>query len=482
MFIILFPLTLNIRAQGTDDNYMVLDNGLVVLMRPGPGSGLVCLMALVEAGSTTEAEYLGSGISHFVEHMLFKGTPSRGVGVIPAQVKSYGGDMNAWTSFDSTGYRIVVLKEYLRSAAEVLADALQNPLFDPIELEKERQVILREINLNQDDPDRRISRLLFSSAYEKHFYKYPVIGYKDIFEKLTRDNLVNYHQRLYRPDNIVLALTGDFDPRTAREYIKNIFGKWSKAANAPVLAVSPEPVQSAMRKVINTAAVQTCYLEIGFHGPALRNEDLFPMDVLAHILGGDKESRIYKLLVDKKQLASSVNCWSYTPKDKGLFGFDIRFTQNKNLDRIVEVILNQINRVIKKGVKSKEIKRAQRQILSDYVWGLETAVNQARDMCSSYVLTQNPDFFQTYIEGINNVTSKGIVKAAKKYLRSDNLTQVSIIPRTDIPEKLKPALEKSRKKQARQLLTRLADIRAGFNVKDEGKNKIFSKREILKVV
>jgi len=427
---------------------VALDNGLTVLMRHMPGSGLVCLMAIVDAGSTTEGKYIGSGISHFVEHMFFKGTPTRGMGVIPAQIKSYGGRMGGWTSFDYTGYDIVVLKEYFAQAAKVLADAIQNPLFDAAELEKERNVILREINLNEDSPDRKISRLLFSTAYDRHFYKHPIIGYKEVFEKLTRDNLVDYHKQMYTPGNIVLAITGDFDIQTVLPLIKSAFGSWSGSVH-PEPERPREPVQLSTRVLTQPADVETCYLEMAFHGPALKANALFAMDMLSHILGHDRESRLYKILVEKYQLASSVSCWSYTPRDKGLFGVNVRFTDPGDTDRITEIVLSEIDLIIKKGVSRGEMARIRRQILNDYIWGLETSSSQARDIATSYLLTGDYDFSKKYVEGINKTSRKNIARAAGRYLKTQNMTKVALMPRDKCTEvlkaestKIEPAQEK----------------------------------------
>ena len=187
----------------------VLDNGLIVIIDPLPSSPAVAIYALVKTGSATEGKYLGMGISHFVEHMLFKGTEDkRAVGVIAQEVMGLGGNINASTSFDYTMYTLELPKDHFDHGLAIISDMLMNSKFDPQETEKERTVILGEMRLHNDNPDRQLSQMIYSTAYLEHPYKHPVIGYEPLFKAITRDELWDYYKSTYIPNNIILSVAG----------------------------------------------------------------------------------------------------------------------------------------------------------------------------------------------------------------------------------------------------------------------------------
>ena len=202
----------------------VLDNGLIVIIKEDHSSPLVAVEARVRVGSANEGEFAGSGVSHFVEHMLFKGTASRRVGEIEKEIKSYGGTISGFTSYDYSGYQFVVLKEYFVNTLDILKDALFNSSLDPKELERERDVILKEIRLNRDEPTRRLSRLLWSTTYRTHPYRHPIIGYQDLFSKLTRQDLLTYYKKMYIPNNMIVTVVGDIDTEAAYAHVVEAFG------------------------------------------------------------------------------------------------------------------------------------------------------------------------------------------------------------------------------------------------------------------
>jgi len=187
----------------------VLDNGLTVVIKEDHALPIVSIEARFKIGSASEGRFLGSGISHFVEHMLFKGTPTRPHSRIEKEVKSYGGTINGYTSFDSTGYRLTVESKYFKDGLGLMIDVVTNPSFVAEEVEKERAVILKEIILGRDNPGKRAFQLLMSHVYTAHPYKHPIIGYEELFKKITREDLISYHKDHYAPNNMVLGICGD---------------------------------------------------------------------------------------------------------------------------------------------------------------------------------------------------------------------------------------------------------------------------------
>src|SRR5262245_13898684 len=188
-----------------------LTNGLRVLLVPERAAPVVAVQVWVGVGSADE-KLEEAGIAHVHEHLLFKGTAKRGVGEISREIESAGGEINAWTSFDQTVYHIVLASRFFDTALEVLSDAIGAPAFDAGEMAKELEVILEEIKQSQDAPSRVLTQLLYGTAYKKHPYKRPVIGFADVVRKMTRDQVVRFFRRWYTPSNMTLVVVGDIDP------------------------------------------------------------------------------------------------------------------------------------------------------------------------------------------------------------------------------------------------------------------------------
>src|SRR5512145_368699 len=184
-----------------------LANGLTVVIRENHSSPVVAVQVWVKAGSATEPEGR-AGMSHILEHMAFKGTKRRGPGQIAREVEALGGEINAYTSFDQTVYHITISGRYLENAMDILADTLGNSTFDPQELEREREVILEELRMNEDDPGRTVWKALFREAYRVHPYGRPVIGIAETIRNTTREDLVSYFSKYYSPGNMVLVIAG----------------------------------------------------------------------------------------------------------------------------------------------------------------------------------------------------------------------------------------------------------------------------------
>src|SRR3954465_15033036 len=186
-----------------------LENGLTIIVREDHSAPVVSVQAWSMTGSINEGRWLGAGMSHVLEHMLFKGTAKRGAGRIDQEVQDVGGYMNAYTSFDRTVYWINVPTAGATTAIDILCDIMQNATLPADEMAKEKHVILREMDMNQDDPSRRSSRRLFETAYSRSPYRYTVIGYPDVFNELTREDVVAYYREKYTPNNMFFVVVGD---------------------------------------------------------------------------------------------------------------------------------------------------------------------------------------------------------------------------------------------------------------------------------
>src|SRR5437660_692199 len=296
-----------------------LDNGLTIIVREDHSAPVVSAQAWCMTGSIHEGRWLGAGLSHVLEHMLFKGTTTRPGARIDQEVQEAGGYMNAYTSFDRTVYWINVPNTGARVAIDILCDIMQNATLPPDELAKELDVIRREMDMGQDDPARRSGRRLFETAYTRSPYRFTVTGYPDIFNELKPDDIRGYYHEKYAPNNVFFVVAGDARSDEVVAQIREACAK-TKARPLPPVVLPEEPKQIAPREVIEEAPIQLGHLHFCWHIPDLRHPDVPILDALAALLGGGRSSRLYQQVREKKGLANSVDAWTYSPGNPGLFG------------------------------------------------------------------------------------------------------------------------------------------------------------------
>ncbi len=403
-----------------------LGNGLTVVIRENHSSPVVAVQVWVKAGSTTEPEGL-AGMSHILEHMAFKGTSKRGPGQIAREVEALGGEINAYTSFDQTVYHITISGRYLENALDILADTLANSVFDADELSRELEVILEELRMNEDDPGRVVWKALFREAYRVHPYGRPVIGYADTIRKTTRDDLVSYFSNYYYPGNMVLVIAGDIDPGAARPLIEKAFLPL-KGHAAPKSPVSAEPGQEGIRVKVQERDAKRAYLDVGFPGPSMRDEDVFAFDLLSSILGEGETSRLYREVKDRRGLVDSIGCNSYTPKDPGLLMVGAT-GGSKNIAEALRETLVQVFRMAAVPPAGDELARAKTLTESGFLYSLESQGALAGHVGSFEVTLGDAAFEQKYLQKIRAVTAGDILAVAKKYLKPERLNVSAVVPR-----------------------------------------------------
>lgn len=425
-----FLLTSNISYGNEAVLRKVLKNGLTVLAKGTRSKDLITIDVAVRAAPRYEEEYLGAGISHLVEHMLFKGTRARKSGDIEKEVRSYGGLIDGAVSSDFTSYEITVPAKYFSNALALLKDMFLNAAFDPAEAEKEKEVILKEVNLNEDDPDKKIILSLFSNAYIRHPYRYPAIGYENLLKGLTREDLVSYYNSRYVPNNMVITIVGGIDEKEAVSQVDKEFKDFRPPNYKPLNTAEEEPPQLGKKLIEEEAPAALSYLAMGFHSTGILNKDLFAMDVLSMILGRGNNSRLNRALVEEKKAAYSVSASNYTPIDPGLFIISA-VAGKDNIELCEKLILEEIKRARDEYVEDRELETAKRMVLSDYILSRETVQEQAKDLCENEIMTGNYDFSSRYIEGVEKVTKSDIRRAAARYLNNDNLTEARLFPKTD---------------------------------------------------
>ncbi len=433
-------------AQESIEKY-VLDNGLTVIIQPLQSSQAVSIYALVKAGSSTEGEFLGKGISHFVEHMLFKGTVKRKVGEIPKEVKSIGGRINAWTDLDSTMYTLDVPKNEFIKGLDIISDMLMNSAFDPVQVEKEREVIHGEMRLYKDRPERRLSANVFRNVYIRHPYRHPTIGYEPLFDSITRDELYNYYRAKYIPNNIVLSIAGPVDPVLIRPLIQKAFEGF-KQRPYPLRNLDAEQPQMSPRYYEEYYQTPLFRFSLAYPSVALADPDMYALDVLAMAISNGESSRLYKDVYKKRKLVKSITASNYTPADKGIFEIEGVMDQD-NLDPLIKAVKFNLEDIKRRGLTADELAKIKRQVYAQFVYSRQTSSNLASRAALDEAFTGDVQFYQYYSKAVKQVSNEDIKRVAQKYF-VDSALSVTVLK----PLESKP-VEKEKSKNNLTLMQRI---------------------------
>src|SRR4051812_21100261 len=405
----------------------ILPNGLTIIVQEDRSAPVASVQAWCGTGSVDENEHLGAGLSHILEHMLFKGTKTNPANAIAQKVQDVGGYINAYTSFDRTVFWIDAPKDGVTVAIDVLADAMMNSTLPAEEYAKEQEVIRREFAMGMDDPDRMAGQLLFATAYQRHPYRLPVIGLLDIFNQLTRDDVLRYYRARYVPNNLTFIVVGDVNPDAVYKQLGDFFLNHPAQSLRPVF-IPNEPPQLGRRETHEEFVTELTRLSLAWHIPEITHPDVPALDLLSTILGDGRSSRLYRQLREETGLAYGVSAFSYTPGDPGLLGIDAT-VEPEHRDAARDLILKIVAEIIAGGVTSDELAKAKKISLSHHLGALTTMRGQASDLGSNWFLTRNLNFTRDYLDAVQKITSDEIRRVAGKYLVDDNLTITSLNPK-----------------------------------------------------
>ena len=386
-----------------------LPNGLSLILDPDPSAPVISTQLWVETGSIHEGPQLGAGLSHFLEHMVFKGGGDLGPSDLAEAVQAAGGHWNAYTSFERTVYFIDGPDSGLTTFLEVLAAMVFHPHLPESEFEKEKDVIRREIDMGLDDPDDTASRLFFSTAFSHDARSHPVIGHRELFDRITYDDLGGYHRDRYRPNNSCLAIVGNFDPETIRETINRLFASLERGAgrtpNIPI-----EPPQLAPRNNRSTFAVPASKITLGWKIPALGHPDVPAFDLAAAMLGRGRSARLYRSLREAKELALEISTWSWTlAEHPGIFAVSAEALPEKR-DALVEAIRAEIDEFSSSSFDD-DLTKAKRQLAASQFRSLTTASGRATDLASNWHEARDLDFTRRYLAQLDAVTAADVRRA-----------------------------------------------------------------------
>lgn len=404
----------------------ILPNGLTLILKRDTSAALASVQVWVKTGSIHEQADLGAGLSHYLEHMLFKGTERRAGREISATVQSHGGYINAYTTFDRTVYYIDLPSEHVGVAIDLLADAVLHSTLPADEAVKEKDVILREIAMTKDDPDNRLWDTLFSTAFREHPYRQPVIGHRDVFSVVTRADLQAYYRARYVPNNLVVVVVGDVDLAAIRAAVAQHFGGAPRVKLAPVL-VPDEPAQLAPRTEHRYEDVEITRAVLAWPIPGLAHEDTPVLDLLATILGHGDSSVLWREIRERAGLVHTIDASSWNPGTSGLFCISITCDAAKR--ELAHVAIEKaLARCAARGFTAAQIKKALRQLVVAEINSRKTMSGQASRLGVAEVIVGDLDHSRTYFEHLSRVTVADLRRVLKRYFNPARLTSVSLNP------------------------------------------------------
>ncbi len=399
-----------------------LDNGQTVVIQEVKNNPIVTIDTWIKTGSIDEDDS-NNGVAHFLEHLFFKGTKNHEPGEFDKILETKGAITNAATSKDFTHYYVTIPSKDFDLAMELHADMMMHPLIPRNEMEKERKVVLEEINKDLTSPPRILQENLNSMLYTTHPYKRKVIGRSDVIETITRDQVLDFYNTHYAPSNMITIVVGDVDTQHALERIKEVFNAEYKKQTKTIYQKEPQ-LEKQIKKV-QYIKTESGYMVIGFRGVSIDDKDSYALDVLATILGDGRSSVLNQILKEKKRLAFSVDAGNSTMRDDGVFYISADFEPTK-CKQVQDVIFDQITKIQKNGVTDEQLQLAKNIIERSTYYSRESITNIATEIGYTMALTNDIKFYDNYLNNIKCVSKEDVKKAAIKYLGL-NRSAISIL-------------------------------------------------------
>lgn len=407
-----------------------LANGLTLILDPDPAAPVISVQAWVATGSIHEDKKLGSGLSHFLEHMVFKGTRDFSSEELAQNIQAAGGHWNAYTTFDRTVYYIDGPSHSLEMFLKCLTGLVFFPLIPESEFESEKDVIRREIDMGLDDPDNASIRLLLQTAFTTDGRRQPVIGHRHLFDEIAHSDLVSYHCQRYTPDRTHIVISGDFDAAKARSLVEEMTQD-AKIVSGPEPHIQADRAQLGPREAFETFDIPSSRLCLSWKTPDLSHPDAAAYDLLAAILGRGKSSRLHRKLRDQSGLALEISAWTWIDiKAEGLFAVSAECPP-ENRDELKAAILREISEIANTPL-DEELAKAKRQAAVSQFRSLSTASGRASDLASNWHEARDLNYTRSYIAASNAITATDISRVAMQ-LSEKNLTYTSLDPLNFMP-------------------------------------------------
>ncbi len=404
-----------------------LDNGLRVLLLEDRRSPVISLQIWYRVGSRNERVGL-TGLSHHLEHMMFKGTPRYGPRVYARLVEEQGGNQNAFTSQDATVYFVNVVADKIDLLLDLEADRMRHLTLDPREVDAERKVILEERRTRtEDDPVGALAEEFNAVAFKAHSYRLPIIGFMSDIERLAADDLRAWYNTYYLPNNAILVAAGDFNAPELLGKIQARFGSIARGPEPPPVTVV-EPEQRGERRVWVKKEAQLPVIFIGYHAPNLRSPDAYPLEVLSTILSAGRTSRLYQRLVYEQRLVLGAG-GDYTrlSVDPDTFTFWATAMPGKTIEEVERALLTEVERLQDELVAEEELQRAKNQLEAGFLFR-QDSVHARASTVARHELVGGWRLRDEFLPRIRAVTREDLRRVARQYFVRDRQTSAVLVP------------------------------------------------------
>ncbi len=416
LFLLVFNVSSACLAENKDTPVRVftLKNGHKVVIKEVHANPIVTVDTWVATGSAMETPE-NNGVSHFLEHLMFKGTKNHKNGEIEKILESKGARFNAATSKDFTHYYVTIASDYVDTAIKLHADMMQNPVIPPEEMKKERKVVQEEIRRANDDPKRILLMNLFQLIFREHPYKMDTLGPHEVIENISKEEVMDYFKKKYVPYNLITVIVGDVDTQRVLSLVKENFNteytNGAKVFNPPR---EPELQKPGLR--IKRGNYKSGYLFMGFKGVPMDSvKENYALDMAGSILGGSRSSRLYRNLKEEQNLVSAISAGHYSMKDDSVFLISADFEPEK-YDAVKTAIIQEIKQIKENPITREELERAKTLARRSFIYGNESVENIASSIGYSMVTTGNIKHYKNHLKYIDNVSLDDIQNAAQKYL------------------------------------------------------------------
>ncbi len=399
-----------------------LDNGLKIFINPKHDAPTVSIQCFVATGSVHEADFLGCGLSHFLEHMLFQGCSGYPGQAAADTVNRLGGSVNAYTSYDHTVYYINLPSEHSETGIDILSKMLSKPEFPKEKFLSEKDVILRERDMGRDRPEHMLGEKLWKTVYLRHPVRHPIIGYHEKIEQVSRDIMFEYYHQRYSPERTFFVISGDVNAKSVLEMLAKRLSSW-RHGNIYEPPLPEEPVQIGMR-------ANNCFFEdplarlaVASRIPSAAHPDIPALDLISAILGQGKSARLIKSLQHEKELALMVGAFTYAPNFSGVSAISAAATPDK-LPALEKALLEELEKLRRDGITSKELEREKNQHMADYIRILRSNNGIANIIGDAVLAYGDPGMADHYIQLLNKVSKDDIKETANRYFNEEQLNIV----------------------------------------------------------
>ena len=405
-----------------------LDNGLRVLLLEDHRSPIASVQMWYRVGSRDERPG-ATGLAHFLEHMMFKGTPTHGKGAFSRLVERNGGQDNAFTSQDATAYYVDIASERVELVLALEADRMRHLLLDPREVDSERQVVMEERRTrSEDDPDGALAEELSAVAFKAHPYRWPIIGWMEDIQRIEAGQLRAFYDAYYRPNNALLVIVGDIDAPALLERVRALFGAIPRGPEPPpVRAVEPRP-NGERRVTVRKPGARLPVVGVAYHVPNHRSPDAPALALLATLLSEGRASRLHRALVYERQVALDTGGdYPYGSRDPNLFWLSATAQPGHTPAELEQALLDELERLKAEPVSEEELGRARNQTEAGFVWG-QDSVHARASTLARFELMGSWRLLERFVPDVRAVTAADVHRVARAYFAAERRTVGILLP------------------------------------------------------